>query len=174
MAVDGDLQQEHGGLDQILGHIGHARGVGGDGRGHAQGRGPADDVHPAGVQGGLAAPEVHVGVLAVAMQVIQQGQIALGGNFLGLEFLQVPAVQKTLVAPLAAGVAAQVADVGDADGQLPDGAAQARGGSGRDEIKEHLVRFQGGQTGRDPGRADHLHRVFEDGADIDTAALCHD
>ena len=73
-----------------------------------------DEVHRALVEHGLTAPEVEEGPVAVGHQVIQDHPVARRFDFILFQFPKVFAVQEALVAPLAAGMAAQVAQVGDA------------------------------------------------------------
>ena len=63
-------------------------------------------------------------------QIGQEQVVALRTHFFLFELFQVRAMQKSLVPPLAAGVAAQVADVGYAHGHLADGAGHPFMGSG--------------------------------------------
>ena len=55
---------------------------------------------------------------------------------------QVLVVQESLIAPLSAGMAAQIAKIGDAETELPDLVGQAAAALGIEHIKKTLFRFQ--------------------------------
>ena len=119
-AVDGNLQEEHGRPDQSVGDGGDPGAIGGNGTGHPQGGGVFDQIHRPLVEHGLTAPEVEEGPVAMGHQVIQDLPVAFRGDLVLFKLPEIFAVQKSLVAPLAAGMAAQVADVGDPEAQLAD------------------------------------------------------
>ena len=171
--VDGDLEQEQGRGRQPVHGGQELGGVGDDGGRHLELGGPFDDLQPAVVHGRLPAPQVDRGVVAVLMEILQEREVAFRRDFLLFQIFEIAAVQEAVVAPLAAGMAAQVAHVGDADGKLTDASGLAGLGPGIEDLEKELLLFQGGQTAGDPGVAGHLDGLFEDSAEGDAAALTH-
>ncbi len=87
---------------------------------------------------------------------------------------QILAVQESLVAPLAAGVAAQIAEVGDAEAQLPDFVGFSGLGPGIEHIEEPLFALESRQLGADPGMLRQTPEVFNYHSQRNPALCAHE
>ena len=126
------------------------------------------------VEHGFAAPEVDKGVVAVGGQIPQDFQVALQRDFAPLQVPQVLAVEKPVIAPLAAGMAAQIAEVGDPEAQLADLVGFSGLSPGIEQIKEPLFALESRQLGADPGMFRQAPEVFDHHPQRDSAPCTHE
>ena len=109
----------------------------------------------------------------MAHQVFQHFQIAINRDFPFFKFFQVLAPEKTLISPLAAGVAAEIAKIGDAEADFANTPGPAIFGGREKMIKEPFFPLHKDEIAINPGVAGQAVDVFQHHSQGHPAMFAH-